>query len=166
VLRGLFRFPNPVNHLAARIVAIGVVSMTLLAIGLRSPIVLDVICAGFWARLLTGTTLSPLGQLAVRLAPRLEATPTLVPGPPKRFAQGCGAALSSLAVVVAYTVSWTPAAVVLVVVLAAASLEGFMGYCVGCTIFGWLMRAGVVPKEVCEECADVATRVARGAVGP
>jgi hypothetical protein len=158
----LFTFPNPVNHLAAQIVAIGVVVLTLLAITLRSVVIADAICAGFWARLLTGPTLSPLGQLAVRLAPRLQPTPTFVPGPPKRFAQGCGASLSSLAVVLAYTVGWTPAAYVLVVVLAAASLEGFMGYCVGCTVFRWLMRLGVVPKEICEQCANLSARDARG----
>jgi Domain of unknown function (DUF4395) len=160
VRRDLFTFPNPVNHLAARIVAIGVVVLTLLAILLKSKVVLDLICAGFFARVLTGPTLSPLGQLAVRLAPRLQATPRLVPGPPKRFAQGCGAALSSLAVILAYTVGWTPAAITLVVVLAAASLEGFMGYCVGCTVFGWLIRAGVVPEAVCEACVDLTARAA------
>jgi len=43
---------------------------------------------GFWARVLTGPTLSPLGQLATRVvAPRLPVEPKLVPGPPKRFAQ-------------------------------------------------------------------------------
>jgi hypothetical protein len=162
-VRTLFKFPNPVNELAAQVVATGVVALTLLALALKSPVVVDVICAGFWARVLTGPTLSPLGQVAVRLAPRLRATPTFVPGPPKRFAQGCGAALSSAAVICAYTVGWTPAAYVLVVVLAAASLEAFLGCCVGCTVFGWLMRAGIVPKEICEECADLSARYARGA---
>jgi hypothetical protein len=165
-VRDLFKFPNPVNHLAAQIVAVGVVAMTLLALVLKSSVVLDVICAGFWARLLTGPTLSPLGQVAVRLAPRLQPTPRLIAGPPKRFAQGCGAALTSLAVVLAYTVGWTPAAYVLVVVLAAASLEGFLGYCVGCTVFGWLMRAGLVPKEICEECADLSARYAQRSIEP
>jgi hypothetical protein len=165
-VRDLFKFPNPVNHLAAQIVAVGVVVMTILALVLKSPVVADVICAGFWARVLTGPTLSPLGQLAVRLAPRLQANPTFVPGPPKRFAQACGAALTSLAVLLAYTVSWTPASYVLVVVLAAASLEGFLGYCVGCTVFGWLMRAGVVPEAICDECADLTARSARGATEP
>ena len=56
---------------------------------------------GFWARVLTGPTLSPVGWLAQNvIAPRLgERKP--VPGPPKRFAQGMGAAMSSVALFLA-----------------------------------------------------------------
>ena len=50
---------------------------------------------GFVARVLTGPTLSPLGQFVTRvLTPRLPFAPKLVPGPPKRFAQAIGAFLS------------------------------------------------------------------------
>ncbi|MGH9271283.1 MAG: DUF4395 family protein, partial [Ilumatobacteraceae bacterium] len=53
---------------------------------------------GFLARVLAGPTLSPLGQLATRVvAPRL-GRPRLVPGPPKRFAQSIGLALTTAAV--------------------------------------------------------------------
>jgi hypothetical protein len=46
---------------------------------------------GFVARVLTGPTLSPLGQLVTRVVtPRLPVAPRPVPGPPKRFAQGIG----------------------------------------------------------------------------
>ncbi len=38
------------------------------------------------------------------------------------------------------------------VLIAAASLEAFAGFCLGCTVFGWLMRIGVVPERVCERC--------------
>jgi Domain of unknown function (DUF4395) len=57
---------------------------------------------GFWARVLTGPTLSPLGWIAQNvIGPRLgERRP--VPGPPKRFAQGVGAFSSTLALVLAF----------------------------------------------------------------
>jgi hypothetical protein len=42
----------------------------------------------------------------------------------------------------------------------AASLEGFAGYCLGCKIFGILMRLGVIPDDVCEECNNVGWRIA------
>ena len=47
--------------------------------------------------------------------------------------------------------------------LVAASLEAFLGYCLGCRIFALLMRAGVIPESVCEECADLWARPARHA---
>jgi len=166
-MSSLFSFPNPVNETAARTVATGVVILTVLTLAFESQALLYILCAGFWARVLTGPTLSPLGQLAVRvIAPRVTSTPTYVPGPPKRFAQGIGAAFTTGAVVLSLTVGWIPAAVLLAMLLVAASLEAFWGYCLGCTVFGWLMRAGVIPAHVCEECGDLSGRYARAAAQP
>ena len=86
----VFGFPNPVNEKAARTVAVGVVAMGLLFVITGWGWVLIPLTYGFWARVLSGPTLSPLGQLATRIvAPRL-GEPKLVPGPPKRFAQAVG----------------------------------------------------------------------------
>ena len=66
---------------------------------------------GFLARVLTGPTLSPLGQLVTRVGtPRLGLEPRPVPGPPKRFAQGIGATLSVTAAVLALRVRGAGAA--------------------------------------------------------
>lgn len=113
---------------------------------------------GFWARVLSGPTLSPLGWVAQNvIAPRLgDKKP--VPGPPKRFAQGIGAVMSTTALVLAFAVSHTAADVVLILFLPAAGLESIVGYCVGCRIFALLMRAGIVPERVCAECADLGLR--------
>ncbi len=158
-MRELFRFPNPVNEKAARAVA-GVVLATVIAILLTGAYWLLIPLAyGFWARVLTGPTLSPLGWLAQNVvAPRLGPKRP-VPGPPKRFAQGIGAIMSTAALVLALIVgSHTAADIVLVAFLPAAGLESIAGYCVGCKLFGLLMRAGVVPESVCLECADVSAR--------
>jgi Domain of unknown function (DUF4395) len=53
----------------------------------------------------------------------------------------------------------TAADVVLILFLPAAGLESIVGYCVGCKIFGLLMRAGLVPETVCAECADISLRL-------
>jgi len=50
------------------------------------------------------------------------------------------------------------AQVLLGVLLVPAGLEAFVGFCIGCQIFGWLMRAGVVPDDVCEACNDIWSR--------
>jgi len=157
--RALFSFPNPVNQVAARVVAVGVFIMSVLAIVLYQPWLLVVLAYGFWARVLTGPTLSPLGQLATRVvAPRL-AKPQPVPGPPKRFAQGMGTAFSTTSVVLWFGFGEHLAALVVIgLVVFAASLEGFLGYCLGCQVFGLLMKWGVVPESVCEACADLTRR--------
>jgi hypothetical protein len=38
------------------------------------------------------------------------------------------------------------------------ALESVFGICVGCLLFAGLMRLGVIPEEVCLECADITKR--------
>jgi Domain of unknown function (DUF4395) len=159
-VEALFAFPNPVNERAARVVA-GVVFVTGLVILATSWYWLLIPLAyGFWARVLTGPTLSPLGFLAQRvIAPRLGPSKP-VPGPPKRFAQGMGAAMSSAALVLALLAGKHAAADgVLVALTSAAGLESIFGLCLGCKLFALLMRIGVVPESVCLECADLSGRL-------
>jgi hypothetical protein len=40
-------------------------------------------------------------------------------------------------------------------ILVAASLEAFVGFCLGCWMFRVLMRIGLVPEETCEACRDL-----------
>jgi Domain of unknown function (DUF4395) len=152
-------FPQTVNEKAARTVATGVVAISVVA-ALTGELWLTIPLAyGFWARVLTGPRLSPLAQLATRVvAPRLGA-PKTVPGPPKRFAQAMGAAMSTTAAILALALGLdTAAKVVLLLLATAASLEAFVGLCLGCEIFRLLMRAGVIPDSVCAECADIWSR--------
>jgi hypothetical protein len=111
---------------------------------------------GFLARVTTGPTLSPLGRLASELiAPRLGAEKT-VPGPPKRFAQGLGAAISLSAAIAALGFGDDVLATVLLAALVlAAGLESLFAVCLGCQAFALLMRIGLVPQRVCLECADI-----------
>lgn len=79
-----------------------------------------------------------------------------VAGPPKRFAQTVGLAFSATALVLAYTVSSLVAAkAVLGVLLLFATLESLAGFCAGCFVFGYLMRWGLVPRDVCERCNNL-----------
>jgi len=156
----VFSFPNPVNDYAARTVATGVVLMCLAAIAFDQPWILLPLAYGFWARVLTGPTLSPLGQLATRVvAPLLPVEPKLVPGPPKRFAQAVGVAFSTTALVLWYGFGEHAASYVVVGLLTcAAFLEAAFGICLGCKVFALLMKAGVIPESVCLECSDLSLR--------
>jgi hypothetical protein len=156
-MRGVFAFPNPVNDTSARLVAGAVAVLSVLTIAFQQGWLVPVLAYGFVARALTGPTLSPLGQLVTRvITPRLGAPARYVPGPPKRFAQTMGAVMTTLAAVLALGFGLDRAAdVILVLLVVAASLEAVFAFCLGCTIFAVLIRAGVIPEEVCERCNDL-----------
>jgi len=156
----VFSFPDPVNEVSARLVAAGVVLLGLATIGLDAQWLLIPLAYGFVARVLTGPTLSPLGQLVTRvITPRLDVAPRYVPGPPKRFAQGIGVAFSMTALVLAYGFDdFAAAKVVLALLVVAATLESVFALCLGCKAFAVLMRLGVIPEEVCERCNDIWAR--------
>jgi Domain of unknown function (DUF4395) len=150
----LLRFPNPVNEVAARVVAGAVLVMAIAFLATRQGWLLVPLAYGFVARVLTGPRLSPLGQFATRVAaPRLGTK--LVPGPPKRFAQGIGAVVT-----VSAALAWWAGAPALTfalvgLIVVAATLESVFAYCIGCRVFAALMRAGIIPRDVCEACSDL-----------
>jgi hypothetical protein len=158
-------FPNPVNEVAARSVAAGVLVLTATTILLATLAgsgwlwLTAVLAYGFVARVLTGPRLSPLGQLATRVAAPRIGHEKLVAGPPKRFAQAMGAALTLTATVLHFGFGAdTAVLVVLGLVVVAATLESVFGFCIGCTVFAGLMRLGLVPEETCAACANIALR--------
>ena len=159
----LFSFPNPVNEKAARTVAAGVIVLAVTALASRQLWLTIPLAYGFVARALTGPTLSPLGRLATRvIAPRLGAA-KLVPGPPKRFAQSMGAAFTVAAMCCWLAGERTASFVLIAILLVPATLESALGFCIGCELFGFGMRRGLIPPSVCEECLNLSDRFARSA---
>src|SRR4051812_10377035 len=150
------RFPHPVNEISARLVAAGVVLELVLALALAVPWwLLAAIAYGFVARVAAGPAPSPLGLLVTRqITPRLGLEPRYVAGPPKRFAQGIGAVLSTGALLALAFGAHTVAVVLMALILCAAILESALGFCIGCRVFAFLMRVGWIPPEVCADCAD------------
>lgn len=155
----LLGFPNPVNEKAARTVAACVVVFSVLALLPPLRWLVLPLALGFWLRVAAGPRFSPFGLFATRVvAPRL-GTPKLVPGPPKRFAQLIGALVSSAA-----AVCWTLGAIaagqiLLGLLIVAAGLESGFALCLGCVIFGYLMRAGLIAEHICVECNTVGLRL-------
>jgi len=157
--RHLIGFPDPVNEVSARLVAAGVVTMAVTAIALDWRWLTVVLAYGFIARVLTGPKASPLGLFVTKVAtPRLPFAPKLVPGPPKRFAQGIGVVFSVTALALTIAGEWGAAQVVLGLLTGAAFLEAAFGLCLGCKIFALLMRVGVIPETVCERCDELWSR--------
>ena len=154
-----FSFPNPVNETSARIVAGGAVFMGIAFVLSGNGWVLLPLTYGFIARVLAGPKLSPLGRLATQvLTPRLSFEHRFVPGPPKRFAQGVGAAFTITASVLFVLGATGAAQIVIALLVVAAFLESAFAVCLGCIGFGLLMKIGVIPEAVCEECNNFTAR--------
>ena len=100
------------------------------------------------------------------VAPRL-GEPKIVAGSPKRFAQGVGFTVSAVAAAAWFggvpVVAFAAAGMLVV----AAGLEAGLAICLGCWMYGHLVRRGVLPESVCVECADISigrsTSVAKAA---
>jgi hypothetical protein len=148
-----------VNEIAARLVAGGVVVLCAAILAFQAGWLIPVLAFGFVARVATGPKISPLALLVTRVVvPVLKLPERPTPGPPKRFAQGIGATLS-VAATAFFFAGLEPVSYVLVAgILVAASLESFLGFCLGCKIFALLMRLGIIPESVCEACADITRR--------
>ncbi len=148
----LFQFPDPVNETSARVVAAGVVIQVVVFVLFREGWLLVPLVYGFLARVLTGPTLSPLGQFATRIVtPRLKIEHRLAPGPPKRFAQGIGLGFSGLA-----AIGWAVGApglsyVLIGLLVVAASLESVLAVCLGCIAYRFIWE--------CEDCTDISERL-------
>jgi hypothetical protein len=152
-------FPRIVDEVAVRMVAAVVAVASVLALLTGWASIVALLAYGFCARVAAGPRLSPLALLVTRVVrPRVRLAERPTPGPPKRFAQAMGAAMTTTAAVLLLGFG-APAGWWLVgAVAVAATLESALGLCVGCRIFAVLMRAGVIPEAVCAECADLRLR--------
>lgn len=157
-VRTIFRFPDTVNETSARLVAAGVIAQAAAFLFFQEGWLLVPLVYGFLARVLTGPTLSPLGQFVTRVAtPRLEGwldfsqpsgfRPRIVPGPPKRFAQGIGLAFTSGAAVAWIFGAQFLSYLLIVSLVTAASLESMFAVCLGCIVYNAIWG--------CAECADI-----------
>ena len=155
-MRNPFPFPHPVNETSARIVAFGALLMSATFAATAAVWILIPLMYGFAARVLTGPALSPLGLLSTKIiTPRLQIQHRFVAGPPKRFAQFVGLLFSASASVLWLLDFTTASRVVAAMLAAAALLEAVFAVCLGCIMFGWMIRWGVIPDRVCEQCSNL-----------
>jgi hypothetical protein len=157
---GFFSFPNPVNDVATRISAGGILLTACAALAFRQPWLVAVLAYGFVARVLAGPRLSPLALLVTRvIVPGFKLPVRPVAGPPKRFAQSIGALVTLAGTICYFGFGSSAAAYGLLALLATfAFLESAFGLCVGCKLFGLGMKLNLVPQEVCMECQDIWSR--------
>jgi hypothetical protein len=151
------RFPRVVDDVTVRLIASVVLVLAVAALVLHQWWIYAVLAADFILRTSFGPRASPVAQLVLRLVrPRVSAPRRPTAGPPKRFAAGIGATLTSVAAVLWVQGVAGPVVVTIgAVMIVFPALESIFGICVGCKVFGVLMKLGVVPDEICLECADL-----------
>jgi len=154
------RFPRVVDDVTVRLVAAAVLVLAVPALALHQWWIYAVLAVDFLLRTALGPKASPVAifvQRAVR--PRVGAPKRPTPGPPKRFAAGIGAVLTFAAAALGVAgIADTVVVTIGVVMVVFPALESILGLCVGCKVFGVLMKLGVIPKEICLECADISLR--------
>jgi hypothetical protein len=154
-----FPFPNPANETSARLVAAGVVLISAFFLLTNSTLVLIALTYGFAARVATGPAFSPLALFVTRIVtPKLNFNHKFVPGPPKRFAQTIGLTFAATALALTLLGFSTAAQLVIAALIIAATLESVFAICLGCIMFSFLMKLGVIPQSVCESCNDISLR--------
>ena len=154
-----FPFPNPANETSARLVAAGVVLISAFFLLTNSILVLIALTYGFAARVATGPAFSPLALFVTRIVtPKLNFNHKFVPGPPKRFAQTIGLTFAATALALTLLGFSTAAQLVIAALIIAATLESVFAICLGCIMFSFLMKLGVIPQSVCESCNDISLR--------
>lgn len=165
------RFPTVVDDVTVRLVAAVVLVVGLVALLTQQWWLYAVLAVDFSLRAALGPRWSPVARLVLRwVRPRVSALPVPTAGAPKRFAATIGAVLT-----VAATVLWvvslvtgsegalTAVIVIGIVMVVFPALESVFGFCVGCWLFSGLMRIGLVPEEVCLDCADISRRLPKPA---
>jgi hypothetical protein len=163
-LKEFFRFPNPVNEVPTRLTAGVMAVLAWAAVFTQSTWLLALLAASFVLRLAFGSRGEPVAWLMARVVtPRLPFRGSIVPGPPKRFAQLIGAILTVAAFGAGISGASLLAAALVAVVAVFATLESVVGFCAGCVVFGYLMRTGIIPETVCEECNNISLRWQRQA---
>lgn len=161
-MRSVLGFPRVVDDVSIRIVAGVVLTTVVLALATGWWWLFTVLAVDFWLRLASGPRFSPVAHLVLDLIrPRVPAAPRETPGAPKRFATGMGTVVTTAIAVLLATGLDVAGYVLLAALLAFAALEAFLGFCVGCRIFAVGMRLGLVPEEVCADCADIWARQRR-----
>lgn len=144
--------PNKVNGGAVRIVALFAVLLSLAALATANGYLAAFLAIDFAIRGFITPRYSPLAALGRLVQPYTSFRGTPIFFAPKRFAARIGFILSAGGAVALFLSSPPVGGALLGVLAFFALLEGAFSYCVGCKIYGFLIRRGIIPQENCPDC--------------
>lgn len=153
VYHSLFNFPDLADDHVIRVVALQVFAISIAITVLRDSGYSRYLAVGmlldFLLRLFGGANASPLGVVATAIFARVP--PKLVPGPPKQFAVFVGVCFAAGGTAGLWADSSElkiGGAVVWATLAFFAALEGFIGFCMGCWVFGKAIMLGIIPSTI------------------
>ncbi len=131
--------PNRIDENIARFTGAAVLLLTVLALALRSPLIMMGLGGDFALRSFGYARYSPLRSIAHRITRILARSPRLTDAAPKRFAAGVGL-LFSVSIALAFLFHWYTSGLVMGIVLGiCAALESLLNFCVGCYVYTILL---------------------------
>eukprot|EP00808_Paulinella_micropora_P020233 g16528.t1 len=161
--RDLFTFPNPINSTESRLHAYCAACLFVLAVLSEEmgwpPVALAYVVYGYGARALAGPRFDPQAHIVIFvLRPLVEDRWGLLdckfsPGPPKQFAQSLGFVFSGLALICKFFAPTKVFYGFVYTMLLLTSWQATFDLCLGCLVFFLLIKAELIPSEVCEVCA-------------
>jgi hypothetical protein len=157
-------FPEVVDENSGRIVAgimtaISVIGVFFINNVIVAHILIVYLIFGFIARFLFAAKYEPIAIFVQKfIVPKFQINRNSVAGAPKRFAQFVGFLFSVLGFVFLLVGNPLVAQVLLGVLGFCAFLEAAIGFCMGCWFFAILMKLGIIPQTVCEECSNISLR--------
>ena len=150
-----------IDERVARVVAATTVAIAAGVLLTGWWVVVPALAADFLVRASGHPNFSPLARLArAQVVRRLPGPRRPVAARPKQFAAGIGALMSGAAAVAALGLGAISVATgLLIVLMAAASLEAAFALCVGCRLYALLAGVGLVTDD-CPECSNISARLA------
>lgn len=152
--------PTTVDEVAVRTVAtiVGLIALTTLLT--QQWWLLGILAVDFTLRSTLGPKASPIARLVCGvIRQHIPAAPRPTAWAPKRFAASLGAVMTVVATVLVTAATalgqpglLTIVAAITVVMVALPALEAIFAYCVGCKIYGVLMRRGLLGDTACLDC--------------
>jgi hypothetical protein len=131
---------DTVNERVARVIAAQVIIITVVSLFTVSPLIMLFLAVDFGMRALRFQQYSLLRLIAAAAASVLLIAPRHTNAAPKRFAAGLGMVLSLVIGVLLFTELHLLTAVFGGMLIGCAALEAFAGYCVGCSVYTFLLQ--------------------------
>ncbi|CAD7704182.1 unnamed protein product, partial [Ostreobium quekettii] len=156
----LFWFPNTVDNRVVRLVALQVfvIAIVILVCGIALEDDIEIkwlslaLLVDFVVRFVAGSAPSPVGAMAMNYAALGEVIkgdkPNFSPGPPKQFAAFVGVIFTTVTTILYFEGENEAASVVMGILIIAAGLEAFLGMCLGCKFFSYMIKFHLVPKTI------------------
>ncbi len=128
-----------VNDSAVRLGAFLTICLSILGLYTENSLLFACLGLDFALRAFSLGRFSPIALISKYLVPILNLPTQMVDTAPKKFAAGVGVVFCAL-ISGFLLIQWFQTAHFLgIILLVCASLEAFLGYCVGCQVYAWFV---------------------------